>query len=370
MFLIDKENNKLMKIVKTTFHDLGFKEREHLQEWIAKDSSCLDEELLIIQKEFDGFSGTNERLDLLALDQAGTLVIIENKLDDTGKDVTWQVLKYVSYCSTLSKTQIVAIYQDYLDKYENGAKAEDKLVEFFDGQSIDEIELNNQDQRMILVAGNFRKEVTSTVMWMINHNISVKCFKATPYKHGDELLLDIEQIIPVKEATDYYIKMADKAKEAQSTKESNKDIEELRKRYWIELLDKFNAISKQYQNVNPSKDHWLSSGSGVSGISFDFVATKKYASVDVSINHGEQEENEKIFDLLFVQKDEIEKVFGDDLCWERLNLKKSCRISYRLEDVNITDLDDWQKIKDFHCDAMLRLEKALRSAISKAVKEI
>jgi len=210
MFLIDKENNKLTKIVKTTFHELGFKEREHLQEWIAKAPSCLDEELLIIQKEFDGFDGTNERLDLLALDRSGALVIIENKLDDTGRDVTWQALKYVSYCSTLSKTQIVSIYQEYLDKYFNGEKAEDKLVEFFDGKSMDEIELNEEDQRMILVAGNFRKEVTSTVMWMINHNISVKCFKATPYKHGDELLLDIEQIIPVKEAADYYIKMADK----------------------------------------------------------------------------------------------------------------------------------------------------------------
>lgn len=370
MFLIDKDNNKLLKIVKTTFHDLGFKEREHLQEWIAKEPSCLDEELLIIQKEFDGFSETNERLDLLALDRTGALVIIENKLDDTGKDVTWQALKYVSYCSTLSKTQIVAIYQDYLDKYEKGAKAGEKLVEFFDGQAIEEIDLNNQDQRMILVAGNFRKEVTSTVMWMINHNISVKCFKATPYKYGDELLLDIEQIIPVKEAADYYIKMADKAKEAQSTKESNKGIEELRKKYWIELLERFNGVSKQYQNVNPSTDHWLSSGSGVSGIPFNFVVTKSYASVDISINHGEKEDNEKIFDLLFAQKDEIEKVFGDKLCWERLDLKKSCRVSYRLEDVNIMNLDDWQKITNFHCDAMPRLDKALRSVLNKVVKEI
>lgn len=56
---------------------------------IAKAPSCLDEELLIIQKEFDGFDGTNERLDLLALDRSGALVIIENKLDDTGRDVTW-----------------------------------------------------------------------------------------------------------------------------------------------------------------------------------------------------------------------------------------------------------------------------------------
>lgn len=147
MFLIDKENNKLTKIVKTTFHDLGFKEREHLQEWIAKDPSCLDEELLIIQKEFDGFSDTNERLDLLALDRTGALVIIENKLDDTGKDVTWQALKYVSYCSTLSKTQIIGIFQQYLEKQGQGEKAEDKLVEFFDDKPMDEISLNELDQR-------------------------------------------------------------------------------------------------------------------------------------------------------------------------------------------------------------------------------
>lgn len=370
MFLIDKENNKLMKIVKTTFHELGFKEREHLQEWIAKEPSCLDEEFLIIQKEFDGFSGTNERLDLLALDRFGALVIIENKLDDTGKDVTWQALKYVSYCSTLSKTQIIGIYQDYLDKYCKGEKAEDKLVDFFDGQSLEEIELNNEDQRMILVAGYFRKEVTSTVMWMINHNISVKCFKATPYKHGNDLLLDIEQIIPVKEAADYYIKMADKAKEEQTTKEMNKGVEELRLRFWGELLEQFLKGSKQFQNVNPSTDHWLSGGSGVSGIPFTFVVTKTYASVEISINHGEKEINEKIFDILHAEKTEIETEFGGSLSWERLDAKKSCRVSFRLDGVNIMDTADWQKIKDFQCDAMPRLDKVLRTRIQKAAKEL
>ena len=370
MFLIDKEKNKLTKIVRTTFHELGFKEGEHLQEWIAKEPSCLDEELLIIQKEFDGFSGTNERLDLLALDRSGALVIIENKLDDTGKDVTWQALKYVSYCSTLSKTQIIGIYQEYLDKYFKGEKAEDKLVDFFDGQSLEEIELNNRDQRMMLVAGNFRKEVTSTVMWMINHNISVKCFKATPYKHGDDLLLDIEQIIPVKEAADYYIKMADKAKEEQTTKELNKGAEELKLKYWGELLERFLTVSKQFQNVNPSTDHWLSGGSGVSGISFTFVVTRKYASVELNINHGEKELNEKIFDKLHAEKAEIENEFGDALSWERMDAKKSCRVSCRLDGVNIMDLAEWQKIIDFQCDAMPRLDNVLRTRVQKAVKEL
>ena len=55
---------------------------------------------------------------------------------------------------------------------------------------------------------------------------------------------------------------------------------------------------------------------------------------------------------------------------ERLDEKNSCRISSRLEDVNIVNLDDWQKIKDFQCDAMPRLDKALRQLVQKVAKEV
>ncbi len=92
MYLIDKTNNRIEQLEKKSFAELGFKERENFQEWIANTPEAFGEELLIIQKEFAGFSDTNERLDLLALDKQGDLVIIENKLDDTGRDVTWQAL--------------------------------------------------------------------------------------------------------------------------------------------------------------------------------------------------------------------------------------------------------------------------------------
>ncbi len=75
MFIINKDENKIEKIPSKTFHELGFREREHLQEWIAKNPECLNEELLIIQKEFDGFNDTNERLDLLALDRSSYVII-------------------------------------------------------------------------------------------------------------------------------------------------------------------------------------------------------------------------------------------------------------------------------------------------------
>lgn len=76
--------------------------------------------MLIIQKEFDGFDGTRERLNLLALDRGGQLVIIENELDDCRRDVVWQGLKYAAYCSSLKKAEIVGIFQQYLDRKGGG----------------------------------------------------------------------------------------------------------------------------------------------------------------------------------------------------------------------------------------------------------
>lgn len=68
MFVIDKESNRIEKINEKKFVDLGFKEREHLQEWIANNPMALsnnnpEKSLLIIQKEFDNFEDTRERLD-------------------------------------------------------------------------------------------------------------------------------------------------------------------------------------------------------------------------------------------------------------------------------------------------------------------
>jgi len=63
MFIIDENNNAATAVAPQTFAGLGFRERDHLQEWIAKNPAMLGEEdgLLIIQKEFAGFDETRER---------------------------------------------------------------------------------------------------------------------------------------------------------------------------------------------------------------------------------------------------------------------------------------------------------------------
>lgn len=180
MFKVDKPSNSLQPLQETTFTNAGFTERYHLQEWLAKHPQALtrsrDDELLIIQKEFAGFDDTKERLDLLAIDKDGNLVIIENKLDDSGRDVVWQALKYAGYCANLRKEHIVEIFQRYLDQNEpeETRPAADVLAEFLEHDSLEEVQINqNRSQRIMMVAANFRKEATNTALWLMQFNIRV-----------------------------------------------------------------------------------------------------------------------------------------------------------------------------------------------------
>jgi len=70
--------------------------------------------LLILTSEYDQFDKTNERLNLLAIDKNGDLVVIELKRDDGGKYVDLQSLKYAAYCSTLDLDDVSEIYSHYL----------------------------------------------------------------------------------------------------------------------------------------------------------------------------------------------------------------------------------------------------------------
>jgi hypothetical protein len=364
MYKINKASNSIQRLEQKSFSSLGFRERDHLQEWIAKQPDVLGEDFLIIQKEFSGFDDTQERLDLLALDKQGSLVIIENKLDDSGKDVTWQALKYASYCSGLSKANITKIYQQYLDVHESGAKAEERISDFLDGQDFEEIVLNKGvSQRIILIAAKFRKEVTSTVLWLMNFKVQLQCFRATPFAMGEELFLNVEQIIPTQDAEDYMIGMAEKAQDDIESQAEQKTRHVLRKEFWTKLIPAMNSTGTNlYQNINPGIYHWIGAGSGVRGVSYNFVITKSYCQAELYIDRGDKSENMFVFDSLHDSKAAIEQAFGEPLGWERLDDKRGCRIKAK-SDGNVFDREQWNSMIEFMTDAMCRLEKAMKESV-------
>ncbi len=221
---------------------MNLRERDHLREWLARTPDVLGEELLIVQKEFDGFADTRERLDLLAPDREGRLVVVENKLDDSGRDVVWQALKYVAYCSSLKKAEIVGIHQNYLDRWSDRADAVANLCDFLDAEELDDVVLNaGHEQRLVLIAANFRKEVTATVLWLLGHGVHAQCFRVLPYSFGEELFIDLQQTIPTPEATDHMIGMAAKDSETQSVEGARKRSKGVRHAFWTKALEELRA---------------------------------------------------------------------------------------------------------------------------------
>ena len=384
MFTVNHQTNRINPVKIKTFSELGFTERKHLQEWLAYQPDALGEELLIIQKEFDGFDDTRERLDLLALDKDGNLVIIENKLDDSGRDVVWQALKYASYCASLTKGQIVEIYQQYLYRYQATIQAGEslaqagqpgdaasRLCEFLDAPDLDEVKLNlGNSQRIMLVAANFRKEVTSTALWLLGQGISVQCFKVTPYSLGDQLLINIDQIIPTPEAKELMIGISAKEAEEKTTEVVLKNRHSVRREYWEQALEVFQkSPCTLYNNISPSKDHWLSAGSGFSGCPYNLIFLQKELRVELWISRGNTVENKFLFDFLQDMKDKIESEFGHELEWMRLDGKKSSRIQYSCP-ADGFNKDTWQQSIAWHLEHMTKLENALKQPLQNAAESL
>jgi hypothetical protein len=219
MYKVDKENKDLIKLSQTTFQVEKLKERYDIQEWIEKNPEIIDENLLIIGKEV--VLPSDIRLDLLAIDKKSNLVILELKRDTSGKNIDWQAIKYASYCSSFSNTDIFRQYAEYLGTNED--EAETRIEEFIEAENFESL---NEKQRIILVSKDFHSDVVSSVLWLRDYGIDISCVKLTPYSDGEgNLFIVPNKIIPLPEAEDYLVKKEKKQKEVRQSKMSSFSLE-------------------------------------------------------------------------------------------------------------------------------------------------
>lgn len=362
MYRINKKNNDLEKLDERLFKDLGFRERDHLQEWIAKNPEVLGEELLIIQKEFSGFNDTYERLDLLALDKEGNLVIIENKLDDTGRNVTWQALKYASYCSTLTTSQIIRLYKEFLETQQKTEDAESTIRDFLEVQS-GELYLNSGDQRIIFVANNYRKEVTSTVLWLLEHDVQIQCFRATPFAQNDEVFLQIEQIIPLPETQEYMIDAQEKKKEDLEKGKVVSDTKKTQLEFWRMFKDRLMQFDEIEKLQTPRPQYWFDVALGKSGIHLadTFNTDTNEIGVRVYIGNKNVEEWLPYFER---QKKEIEIAVGEQLSWNPNPENKDKIISLHKK-FDLQDKENWPAAIEWLASQTIKFRQVFGDLIRK-----
>lgn len=389
LYTVDTANKKLKPLDITQLKQQNLTERYDLQEWLVSHPEALGEELLIIQKEFDGFDGTGERLDLLALDSKGQLVLIENKRDDSGRDAVWQALKYASYVAPFTSDDIEEVFAKYLlknkpsypdldqhafdaDQVKHTAKILiDRFLEEHQETDVSIATLNPRNsQRIILVAGEFRKEVTNTALWLLDRKIDVKCVKVSPYKLGEQLLVDIQQIIPVPEASEYMVRLTRKDDEESTAKVKQADHTNIRYQYWEQLLAYFSQSENSlYNNISPKTDHWLSSATGISQCNYHLIFLQKAIRVDIEFARKDAVENKLLFDFFYARKQEIEAKFGHRMDWLRLDNKKSSRIEFSLL-IEGHNQDLWQDYTAWHLEHIQKLEQAFKPYMKDAYEVI
>ena len=221
LFRVNPESRESERIAEADFGQLGLQERRDIQEWVAANPGILSKDLLIIGKEFSGFDRTNERLDLLAVDLDGKLVIIELKRDDTGADAHWQAIKYASYFHHTGKDDIVRMMADY-----KKVSLEEATQQLQSHLGADDLNAVNNDQRIILASHRFAPEVTSAALWL-NEKTPVEnlitCVKLTPYRDAktDALYVQATTIIPVPGIDEYVIGVGDNLQHTSPTNGSN-----------------------------------------------------------------------------------------------------------------------------------------------------
>jgi|GEM_PF-2017317 len=218
LYRVHPESKILQSVKEIDFSDFGFKERFDIQEWIESTPEILGEELLIIAKEKSYFEGTRERPDLIALDKAGNVAVIELKRDDSGQNTEWQAIKYASYWSKFKANNIIEVFTDYLKNKNKatseseGVDASQRILEFIDDETLDNI---NIKQRVFLVSHRYAKEVTSAVNWLIDsYTMDIKCIQLIPYYDSDKeaYYLQSNEILPVTGVEDIIIAASGRSK--------------------------------------------------------------------------------------------------------------------------------------------------------------
>jgi hypothetical protein len=213
IFSVGENFTNVEQIDAGNFVSLNIWERKHIQEWIRKNPQMLGEQLLIVSMEFDKFVNSLDRVDLLALDRDGNLVVVELKRDPLAGYADLQALRYAAMVSSMTMEKLAPYYVAYAKQYSerivSTAEAVSEMRNFVDSDEF--VDLSSAP-RIILCSENFSREITTTVLWLRSLQVDVSCVQITPYRHKENIFIVPKVLIPIEEAKQYLIDI--KTKEA------------------------------------------------------------------------------------------------------------------------------------------------------------
>ncbi len=340
MAIYELTSHEFREIAASDFGASGHKERGDLQRLLRTQIEVISEDLYVLTEEFSDWEESKRRIDLLAIDRNANLVVIELKRTADGGYMELQAIRYAAMVSAMTFDRAVRIHADFLGRLNGESEdAESRILDFLGWSEPDEEAFGN-DTRIILVAADFGKELTISVLWLIDRGLNIECVRLKPYRDSDRTLVDVQQIIPLPEAGEYQIQLREKEHEERKQRVERHD---LRRKFWEGVVAQSGKAGGRHANITPGKHSWIGAGSGIRGIGFNLAVTQYYCQAEIYIDRGNRQENKAIFDQLFSHRTEIENSISVPLTWERLHNRQACRIKseipsggYRSQESEIT----------------------------------
>lgn len=207
LFLVDPSAKSARAIGATTFAGLKVHERFDLQEWVTATPSLLGEDLFVLTTEFSGFDRASERLDVLALDTRGKLVVIELKRSAVGTHAELQALRYAAYCSTLTLEDVAELHAEYIARQDAPGISPTEALERIRAFVSDPTFTGLDDRpRIIIAAEEFPVGMTAAVMWLRGFDVDVSCVRLRPHIVEGRVVIDSSVVIPLPEAAAFLVR--------------------------------------------------------------------------------------------------------------------------------------------------------------------
>lgn len=184
------EGETVAAVTTTTTVDENLYESD-LESWIETTPQILGEDLLVVGRQVQLDSGT-DRIDLLALDTKGSLVVIELKRDLIGGTADLQALRYAAMLRGWSHDDLRAQAEGYwAPKGNERGTLTQEVTAFCD----EDAELN-WDQRIILAGRDVKPRLGSMALWLREHGIDTRVVAIEILRDADRLYVQPQVVIP------------------------------------------------------------------------------------------------------------------------------------------------------------------------------
>lgn len=216
-------SEEIRPLKKRTFSQVQLQERRDLQRLLRANISVVAPDTLVIAEEFGDWDESRRRIDLLGVDRDANLVVIELKRTEDGGHMELQAIRYAAMVSTMTFDQAANVFGRYLTQIGSSAiNARAELLDFLGWDEPDE-DAFAQDVRIVLASADFARELTTSVLWLIERDIDIRCVRLQPYDDDGRVFVDVQQIIPLPEIAEYQIRVIEKKRKEREARSDTRD---------------------------------------------------------------------------------------------------------------------------------------------------